>query len=183
MIRMISKTTGICLLLSMLLLSACAIAEEPATPQIETDKGKSSTEAAAESKGNACQFILDNELLETAEKGQLKGLKVNLNHSRSELEQAYGQPDEVGFENADYLKYDNCYFYIWDEDKIGVIDIKINESVEQVKKVLGEPDSEGNSDGGYDEYGFSYTTGEYSLYFMYEDAASTEGIVRIKSMN
>lgn len=171
MIRMISKTTGICLLLSMLLLSACTKAEEPATPQIETGKE------------NACRFSLDSELLETAEKGQLKGLKVNLNHSRSELEQAYGQPDEVGFENADYLKYDNCYFYIWDENKIGVIDIKINESVEQVKKVLGEPDSEGNSDGGYDEYGISYTTGDYSLYFMYEDAASTEGIVRIKSMN
>jgi len=115
-------------------------------------------------------------------KGQLKGLKVNLNHSRSELEQVYGQPDEVGFENADYLKYDNCYFYIWDENNIGVIDIKINESVEQVKKVLGEPDFEGNSDGGYDEYGLSYTTGDYSLYFMYEDAASTEGIVRIKSI-
>lgn len=179
---MISKAAGICLLITILIITACTNAEAPTPSQVKVAEEVSPTAAVIKSNMNACQFTLDKDLLDTGEKGQLKGLNVNLSSSKSELKEAYREPDEIGFENVEYLKYDNCFFYIWDQDKIGVIDILVNFSVEQVKEILGTPDFEGISDAGYDEYGLSYQTGEYYLYFSYENKESTEGVFRIKGV-
>ncbi|MDQ0920583.1 DUF4309 domain-containing protein [Paenibacillus sp. V4I5] len=188
---MLSKATGVCLLMSMLMFSACTNVEGPLQTQVAvtnspakigTEEGKSNLLVVTENKGNSCQLILDKELLKTAEKGQLKGIKANLSSSKNELEESYGKPDVIGFENAEYLKYDNCYFYIWGENKISVIDIKINFSVEKVKEVLGKPDFEGSPDAGFDEYALGYKTEEYYLYFKYHDKESTVGVFRFKKL-
>lgn len=160
--------TGLWFLCVLLIFSAC-----------NNSKGQAQKDTI---KVNSCRLILDTDLLETAKKGQLKGISVNLSSSKSKLEESYGKPDETGFYNADYLKYDNCYFYIWDEDKIGVIDIKINFTVEKVREVLGKPDFEGKSDAGFDEYVLGYKAEENYLYFKYKDKDSTTGVLRFKKI-
>jgi hypothetical protein len=159
------KLTGVCFILVTLLFSASSNIED----HIETIE-------------DSCQLKLDSDLIKTAKKGQLKGITVNLSSTKSNLEETYGEPDEIGFNNADYLKYDNCFFYIWNENKIGVMDIKIDYSVDKVKEVLGKPDFEGNPDAGFDEYVLGYKAGENYLYFKYQDKESTSGLLRFKKV-
>jgi hypothetical protein len=153
------------ILVAIFVLTGCNVAE----PTLKPD--------------NSCSLVLDSELLKTANEGSLKSIKVKLFSAKSSLEELYGKPDEIGFNNAEYLKYGNCYFYIWEDSKIGVIDVEIDFSVDQVKETLGKPDFEGNPDAGFDEYTLGYKTGEYYLYFKYQDKESNTGIFRFKKIS
>lgn len=127
-----------------------------------------------------CRLLLENDLLDFAKDGRLKGIQVALDTTREDVEEAYGKPDHLQTEHGNpVLKYGNCYFYIW-EDRIGVIDVSIPYSVKDVKDIMGQPDYEGESDAGFDEYVLGYQASDYYLYFKYLNEEATSGVIRFK---
>jgi hypothetical protein len=158
----------------LLLLLGCA------SNTVKQEGEKSDLTREENQVNSLCELVLDLDFINFAKKGRLKGLEIDLFSKQEQVEDIYGEPITTGFDNAKYLQYGDCFFYIWNEGEIGVIDIKNNYSVTEVKNILGNPDYEGNPDAGFDEYVLGYKAGEYYLYFKYSKPDSKYGLLRFK---
>lgn len=131
-------------------------------------------------EGN-CKLQIDQDFVQIASEGKLKGIEIELGIPRAKIIEKLGQPEMIGMRNAEYLNYSNCYFYIGDGERVGVIDVEIDLSVKKVKELLGKPHYEGWSEAGYKEYVLGYEAKEYYLYFKFANEMSTSGVLRFKN--
>lgn len=101
--------------------------------------------------------------------------------SKQTLLEAWGEPDEIGQEHVEYLRYGPAHFYIWEGDRVGVIDVVFKGTADDVRGKLGVPAFDGASEAGVDEYMLGYETGRSYLYFKYTDKNADHGVLRFKN--
>lgn len=113
-------------------------------------------------------FKLNKETLQLASQGILNGIDIPLATEQAEIEKRWGEPDERGVYEVDYIAYNaqNVVFHIY-QSTVSSITLLADVRLDEVTRILGSPGSEGTSmkDG---TWSVVYNSGEYEIYFSWE---------------
>lgn len=113
-------------------------------------------------------FKLNKETLQLASQGILNGIDIPLATEQAEIEKRWGEPDERGVYEVDYIAYNaqNVVFHIY-QSTVSSITLWADVRLDEVTRILGPPGSEGTSmkDG---TWSVVYYSGEYEIYFSWE---------------
>ncbi|WP_159881549.1 DUF4309 domain-containing protein [Paenibacillus puerhi] len=113
--------------------------------------------------------VISDDFISIATQGKINGIDIPLGMSKEDVIKNLGEPDEIGKEHTEYLKYSATKFFIHDNSVLSIeTELPLSLSPKEIKDKLGHPDADEMSDIGPSEYLVGYRTGDYYLYFKFK---------------